>query len=560
MATSLILALVEIGVPLLVGAVVDSVRSDVTTIRVPGPDGPRIWVVALLGAAVGRGILVGARRAQAGRIGESVASRMRVALWATLQEVTLDDVRARGPGRLMVRFVGDARAVQRAVTEGFVRLAQDMLLTTAVLLALAFIDWRLAAGAALTLPAYGLLFWRLNPRLREASRTTRNRRTRLAAYIHERISGLVVIKASTRQATEAGRVDRLSRDVASEGSRVARLRGTLDGLTTASVGIGAVLVVAVAVQEAWAGRLSGGDLAAAYALIGLLLPALGRIAAANRSLQEAHVSIRRLAETLSQAPEIGSGPGLPALAVSAGAIEFERVSLARMDGQAALEQVGLRAGPGELVGLTGPSGAGTSAILELLIGLRRPDSGRILVDGQDVARVALGSLRSRIGYVAQGAPLLDGSIAENVAYGVLDGRLERHVRRAARLAGLDGLIRALPNGWRTPVGPGGRGLPSAQRRIVALARALAADPPILLIDGADEALDAKAARELGATLRTLARERTVLVVARGRPLLECCDRVCVLERGRIVEEGTFTSLVRRPGPLACLVGGTERSR
>ncbi len=558
--TSLLLALVEVCIPILVGAVVDAVQRDLATGRIGQPDGSRAGVIVLLAAiGVGRGILVGAQRAQAGRIGESVASRLRVAVWTTLQDLALDEVRARGPGRLLVRFVGDARAVQRAVTEGFVRLAQDLLLSAAVLLALAFIDWRLAMSAGLTLPAFGLLFWRLNPRLREESRTIRNRRTRLAAYLHERIAGLVVVKASARQTTETWRVDRLSRDVARQGSRVARLQGTLDGLATATVGVGAALVLAIAAEEAWAGRLSGGDLVAAYALIGLLLPSLGRIATANRSLQEAHVSIGRLAETLAQASETGSNPGLPALAVSAGAIEFEDVSLVRLDGSPALERVSLRAERGHLVGLIGSSGAGTSAVLELLVGFRRPTSGRILVDGQDVAGVALGSLRSRIGYVPQQAPLLDGSIAENVGYGVQEGELKRSVRRAARLAGLDRIIRALPDGWRTPVGAGGRGLPTGQRRLVALARALAADPPILLVDGADEALDAAAARELGETLRGLARGRTVLMVARGQPLLECCDRVYVLEIGRIVEEGTFASLVRQPGPLARLLGVSRPS-
>ena len=553
---SLLLALIEACVPMLVGAVVDAVQSDLATGRVGRPDGSWAGVVVLLAAiGVGRGILVGAQRAQAGRIGESVASRLRVAVWSSLQDLTLDEVRARGPGRLLVRFIGDARAVQRAVSEGFVKLGQDILLSTAVLVALTFLDWRLALSAGLTLPVYGLLFWRLNPRLRERSRMTRNRRTRLAAYLHERINGLVVVKASTRQATETEQVGRLSRDVARQGSRVARLQGTLDGLATATVGVGAALVLAVAATEALAGRLSGGDLVAAYALIGLLLPALGRIAAANRALQEAHVSISRLAETLSQAPERGWHPGLPTLAVSTGAIEFEDVSLVRGDGPPALDEVNLRAERGELVGLLGSSGAGTSAVFELLVGLRRPTSGRILVDGQDVAGVALGSLRSRIGYVAQQAPLLAGSIAENVAYGVQEGDIERRVRRAAELAGLDCLIRTLPDGWRTPVGMGGRGLPTGQRRLVALARALAADPPILLIDGADEALDAAAAGELGATLRSLACERTVLAVARGRPLLERCDRVYVLERGRIVTEGTVASLAGQSGPLARLLGG-----
>ncbi len=306
----------------------------------------------------------------------------------------------------------------------------------------------------------------------------------------------------------------------------------------------------MAAEESQAGRLSGGDLVAAYALIGLLLPALGRIAAANRSLQEAHVSIRRLVETLSRAAETGSNAGLPVLEVSAGVVELEDVSLVRVDGVLALERVSLRAQRGELVGLTGSSGSGTSAVLELLVGLRRPVSGRILVDGQDAAGVELGSLRSKVGYVPQHAPLLDGSLAANVSYGVPEGEPDRRVRRAARLAGLDRLIRTLPDGWRTPVGAGGRGLPTGQRRIVALARALAADPPILLIDGADEALDATAARELGATLRSLARERTVLAVGRGRPLLESCDRVYVLERGRIVEDGTLTHLARQAGPLA----------
>jgi ATP-binding cassette, subfamily B, bacterial len=201
--------------------------------------------------------------------------------------------------------------------------------------------------------------------------------------------------------------------------------------------------------------------------------------------------------------------------------------------------VNLTARRGELVVITGPNGAGKSTLMEILPLLLRPTEGRISIDGQDIEEVSLESLRSQIGLVEQSAPLLAGTIVENVAYGARDnaegGALEELIQRAACLSGLDELVESLPDGWETRIREGRRSLSDGQRQRVALARTLVADPSIVLIDQAMSAVDADTLRWLVARLGELAREKTLIVASNRLSVLLAADRVYALEGGHALE-------------------------
>src|SRR5215207_6733538 len=548
-ASTLGLTVVEVSVPILVGIFLDSLLSELSgrqPTTAPLLDNRMIIALLAVGALL-RGYLLYQQRSLSGRIGQRVAARMREAVWVHLQEVPLEYTRRRGPGRLLVRFISDTKAVQRLVSQGMVQLVQDVLFVIGAIAVLTYLNLVVGLGTTLLLPLIALVFWRINPRVQQASRDTRNRRTRLSAHLNERLTGLAVVKIHGRQRDEAKRVGKLNRNVASRGARLATAGGQLQGASAATVALVTTLMLGLAAEEVAAGRLSAGYLVTSYALIGLLAPVVQRITIFNRTLQEAEISIERLAQTLAEEPESPQEEELPEVEVGEGLVSVEGVSFSYPDGTEALDDVSVTARRGEMVALVGPNGAGKSTLLELLPRFRQPTNGRIVIDGQDIADVSLESLRSKIGFVNQETPLFDGTIAENVTYGVRGNASEEQIQQAARLAGVDELVASLPDGWETKVREGRRMLSSGQRQRVVLARALAADPSIIVLDEVGSGLDIETQRTLSEELRVLAQHKTVILATHSMPAMLMADRVYRIDRGRIVEEDHDAMLTRLEG-------------
>jgi ATP-binding cassette, subfamily B, multidrug efflux pump len=547
-AATLGLTVVEVAVPILVGIFVNSLLSELSgrqpTTTAPVLNNRTILALLAVGALL-RGYLLYQQRSLSGRIGQRVAARMRDAVWVHLQEVSLEYTRRRGPGRLLVRFLSDAKAVQRLVSQGMVQFVQDVLFVVGAIAVLTYLNLLVGLGTALLLPLTALVFWRINPRVQKASRDTRYRRTLLSAHLNERLTGLAVVKIHGRQREEAKRTRKLNSKVASRGARLATAGGRLQGASAATVALVTTLTLGLAAEEVAAGRLSAGYLVTSYALIGLLAPVVQRITVFNRTLQEAQISVERLAQTLAEEPESPQDEELPEVELSEGLVSIEGVSFSYPDGTLALDDVNLTARRGELVVLVGPNGAGKSTLLELFPRFRQPTDGRITIDGQEIADVSLESLRSEIGFVTQDTPLFDGTITENVTYGVRGEASEEQIQQAARLAGLDELVASLPDGWETKIREGRRMLSRGQRQRVALARALAADPSIIVLDEVGSGLDIETQRTLSEQLRVLAQHKTVILATHSMPAMLMADRVYRMDRGRIVEEDRDDAVLTR---------------
>ena len=550
-ALTLTLTVVEVSAPLLIGSAVDSIfgNTDGSTLQ--------IIVGLLVLGAVARLFLLARQRRVTGEIGEHVAANIRNRLWNHLLRLPLDYTRRRGSGRLLLRFTGDARSVQRLVTQGLVRVSQDVLLGLAVLAALMWINWRMAATIAVILPVYGLIFALLNPRLREASRRVRGRRSRISAYLHEHIAGMSAVKACVRQSDEIENLAGLQRGLVKRGTRNAEIGGWLMGVSGGAIGVSGALVLLVAGGEVAGGRLTGGSLVAFYALLGLLLPVLQRLVTANRYLQEASISLERVDQLLS-APFEHSHNGLsPALKIGAGEILIDEVSFGYKKAETVLHGVSLVARRGEIVALVGANGAGKSTLISLLMCFQRPLSGRITIDSQDISQTDLDSVRANIGLVTQSTALFSGTILENIVYGAADDGPEEKVIAAARLSGVLDFVADLPEGWHTKIGGEGGNLSGGQRQRIALARALVSDPAIVILDEATSALDAETETELAKTLLLLARQKTIIVAAHRLPTLKVATRIYVLENGRVRETGTHGDLMRRGGGYAHLFAGQK---
>jgi ATP-binding cassette, subfamily B, bacterial HlyB/CyaB len=300
------------------------------------------------------------------------------------------------------------------------------------------------------------------------------------------------------------------------------------------------------------GALTVGELVAFNMLAGRVSTPVLRLAQMWQDFHQARLSVARLGDILNTAAEPTYNPGRAALPAIRGAVTFEHVTFRyRVDGAEVLHDVSLNVPAGQVVGIVGPSGSGKSTLAKLIQRLYVPESGRVLVDGVDLAMVDLAWLRRQMGIVLQDNVLFNRSVRENIA--LIDPALPmEHVIRAAMLAGAHDFILELPEGYDTMVGERGASLSGGQRQRIAIARALISDPRILIFDEATSSLDYESERMIQQNMAEITKGRTVFIIAHRLSTVRTADRIMTLERGRLVEDGTHDELVRTGGRYATL--------
>ncbi len=278
-----------------------------------------------------------------------------------------------------------------------------------------------------------------------------------------------------------------------------------------------------------------------------------RLAQIWQDFHQARISVARLGDILNTAPETSVNPGRAALPAIRGEVVFEHVTFRyRIDGPEVLHDVSFRAAPGQIIGIVGPSGSGKSTLTKLVQRLYVPEGGRVLVDGADLALVDTAWLRRQIGVVLQENVLFNRSVRDNIALADPSVPIER-VIEAATLAGAHDFILELPEGYDTTVGERGDvRFPGGQRQRVAIARALITDPRILIFDEATSALDYESERIIQDSMKEIARDRTVFIIAHRLSTVRRTDRILTIERGRLVEDGSHDELINTGGRYASL--------
>jgi subfamily B ATP-binding cassette protein MsbA len=344
-----------------------------------------------------------------------------------------------------------------------------------------------------------------------------------AAGLFERLFGLVERAARTR-------------------SRAAPMMETLGGAAIA------VVILYGGHQVISGARTPGAFFSFITALL-LAYQPMKSLANLNASLQEGLAAAQRIFQVLDVEPTIRDLPGARSLSVSGGEIRFDQVRFGYAPGAVALDGITLTVPAGHRVALVGASGAGKSTILNLIPRFFEVEEGAIAIDGQDIRAVTLASLRAAIALVTQEVTLFDDTVRANIAYGRF-GAADAEIEAAARAAGADAFIRALPAGYDTQVGEHGVRLSGGQRQRIAIARAMLKDAPILLLDEATSALDSESERQVQAALLSLMRGRTTLVIAHRLSTVQGADLICVVDRGQIVESGRHAELLAHGGLYA----------
>ncbi|HEX9188722.1 MAG TPA: ABC transporter ATP-binding protein, partial [Vicinamibacteria bacterium] len=455
----------------------------------------------------------------------------------------------RTTGSLMSHITTDVERIQAAVSELAGDLLKEGLTILGLLAVLFYMDWRLALFSLVGMPAALVPLARLGRRLRASNETSLRRWKDISEILQETISGFRVVKAFGMEGFEIGRFQRAASRLLSVSMRITRTTAVLPPLMEA---VGGLALVAALWYGTWAINndfiTTGAFVAFLTALFAMYTP-IKRLSRVNATLQAALAAGHRVLDVLDRHEEVPEAKDAVVLPRMREGIEYREVGFRYADGHGeVLRNVTFCARPGEVVAIVGTSGSGKTTLVNLLPRFYDVTEGAVLIDGVDVRRATLASLRAQIGLVTQETVLFNDTVRSNIAYGMEDVD-EARVESAARAAFAHDFILDLPRRYDTVIGERGSRLSGGQKQRIAIARAILKDPPILILDEATSALDAESERLVQGALANLMRGRTTLVIAHRLATVRDADRIVVLEGGEVREEGCHEELLRQPGGL-----------
>jgi ATP-binding cassette subfamily B protein len=493
-----------------------------------------------------------------GWVGERILADLRAQLFGHLQRLSLGFYERNRAGVLISRMTNDVEAIDQLVTDGITTLAQSTLLLSGTAFLLLFLDWRLALVTLTVIPFMIIATAVFRSRSSRAYSSVRERLGLVTATLAEDIAGMRMVQAFVREQRATENFRSVARSYRDSNMQTVVLNGLYFPFVSLLATLALAIVLGYGGHLYFQGAIALGTLFAFMLYINNFFDPVQQLSQLYNTFLSATAALDKIIAVLDETPEVLDRPGALPLPHIEGHVRFEDVHFAYglrggEVGEEVLHGIDLDVPAGTTVALVGHTGAGKSTIAKLLARFYEPTSGRITIDGRDLNDVTLESLRHQLGIVPQEGFLFAGTVAENIAFG-RPGASQGDIVRAAQTVGAHDFILRLENGYETQLGERGSRLSLGQRQLVAFARALLADPRLLILDEATSSVDIGTERTIERALRTLLADRTSFVIAHRLSTIRDADLIVVLEHGQVIEQGSHEELLAKQGLYTSLYG------
>lgn len=533
-------SVMSVGTPWIIQRAIDE------GIRVGNVGTLRFWTFLFLAAIVLEWVASRARLTVMAYAGTRIVTDIRSQLFRHLHTLSMGFFNDYSVGRLMSRLISDVSVLQDFVTWSITGLARSAFILVGIIVAMLFLNWQLALVTFAVMPAMIALTNYFRRYVREAYRAARQRLSLINGFLNESITGIRVTKSFSREQANSRHFDDLNRSYFDANVRTTQLAAYFFPGVDFIGSLATALVVGVGGWLILGDQLTAGVLAAFVIWVDRFFEPIRELSRRYYTFQAAMAASERLFALLDTEPDLKDAPQAFALPPIAGRVDLDNVQFNYKEDEPVLRGVTIGAEPGERIALVGETGAGKSTVIRLIARFFDVTGGAVLIDGHDVRDVTQASLRAQLGIVLQDSFLFDGTIRDNIRYGRLDAT-DAEVEAATVAVGADEFIRKLPDGYNTQVGENGVNLSVGQRQIVSFARALLADPRILILDEATSSIDTTTERQIQAGLEQLLKGRTSFVIAHRLNTIVNSDKIVVLDQGQVLEEGSHEELLARQG-------------
>lgn len=487
-----------------------------------------------------------------GKVGQSTIRDMRIASFAHLTSLSLGYFEKERSGRIVGRITSDAEAVEKLASEDLIRILSESLFLIGAVVLLFALDFKLALAALSVVPLMVLGTILFRRRAASAYRHLREKVASVLSTFQETLRGVQVVQAFSREGINRGRFGTINEEWADAKQGAFQLEaGYFSGIEMLG-GIGTAAVLVYGGLRTIGGDLSFGTFTAFTVYLSLFFDPIHHLSERFSSLQSAIAGLARIAHLLETQPDLEEVRDPLVIQDPRGQFDIDAVGFSYNErSPRALEDVFLQVRPGETVALVGPTGAGKSTLIKLLARFYDPTLGTLNLDDVDLRQLAFTSLRSEVALVPQEGFLFTGTVRENVRFG-RPGATDDEIEAVCKALDIDDFIRSLPEGYETQVRERGARLAAGEKQLIALARALIADPKVILLDEATSSLDSQTESRIDAALKRTLGTRTLIVIAHRLSTVQNADRILVVEGGRIVESGAHDDLVSAGGRYASL--------